>query len=518
MNITHGLRRALQVNPQGIAILEGERKSSWTDVGERVSRFAGALRQLGVAKGDRVAVLMLNSGRYLELYLAVGWAGAVIVPLNIRWNLVENRDALQDCGARLLIVDNAFMGAGRALAAPIPALTLVHADEGEPPADVAGYKSLLAAASPIPDAMAGRDDLAGIFYTGGTTGRSKGVMLSHGNLMADALQFLAEGLFSRDDVYLHAAPMFHLANGAAMYQMLLNAGTNAIIKAFSPEAVAQAIERYRVTYTLLVPTMIQMFVDHPGIGGRDLSSLRQIVYGASPISEALLDRAMANLPGVRFVQAYGMTELSPAATVLMPEEHVGAGRAKGRHRSGGRALLGVEVKIVDTEDRPVGPGTVGEIVVRGDVVMMGYWNRPEETAKAVIDGWMHTGDGGYMDEDGFVYIVDRIKDMIITGGENVYSTEVENVVAQYPGVLQCALIGIPDPRWGEAVHAVVVVKAGTTVDAADLIAFCKERIAGYKCPHSVDVRTDPLPMSGAGKILKRELRRPFWEGRDRHVA
>ena len=247
--------------------------------------------------------------------------------------------------------------------------------------------------------------------------------------------------------------------------------------------------------------MIQMLVDHPGIGGRDLSSLRQIVYGASPISEALLDRAMACLPGVRFVQAYGMTELSPGATVLMPEEHVGAGRAKGRHRSGGRALLGVEVKIVDTEDRPVGPGTVGEIVVRGDVVMMGYWNRPEETAKAVIDGWMHTGDGGYMDEDGFVYIVDRIKDMIITGGENVYSTEVENVVAQYPGVLQCALIGIPDPRWGEAVHAVVVVKAGTTVDAADLIAFCKERIAGYKCPHSVDVRTDPLPMSGAGKIL-----------------
>ncbi len=518
MNITHGLRRALQVNPQGIAILEGERKSSWSDVGERVSRLAGALRQLGVAKGDRVAVLMLNSGRYLELYLAVGWAGAVIVPLNIRWSVAENRDALQDCGARLLIVDDAFLEAGRALTAPIPALTLVHADEGEPPADVTGYESLLAAANPIPDAMADRDDLAGIFYTGGTTGRSKGVMLSHGNLMADALQFLAEGLFSQEVVYLHAAPMFHLANGAAMYCMLLSAGTNAIIKAFSPEVVAHAIERYRVTHMLLVPTMIQMFVDHPGIGGRDLSSLRQIVYGASPISEALLDRAMTCLPGVRFVQAYGMTELSPGATVLMPEQHIGAGRAKGRHRSGGRAFLGVEVRIVDGDDRPVPPGTVGEIVVRGDVVMMGYWNRPEETAKAVIDGWMHTGDGGYMDEDGFVYVVDRIKDMIITGGENVYSTEVENVVAQYPGVVQCAVIGIPDSRWGEAVHVVVVVKAGTTVDAADLIAFCKERIAGYKCPHSVDVRTAPLPMSGAGKILKRELRRPFWEGQDRRVA
>jgi long-chain acyl-CoA synthetase len=518
MNITHGLRRALQINPLGIAVLEGERKWTWAEVGERVSRLAGALRQRGVSKGDRVAVLMLNGGRYLELYLAVGWAGAVIVPLNIRWSVAENRDVLQDCGAGMLIVDNAFMEAGRALAATIPALTLVHADEGEPPTDVAGYESLLAAANPIPDAIAGRDDLSGIFYTGGTTGRSKGVMLSHGNLMANALQALAEGLHSPNPIYLHAAPMFHLANGGAMYCMLLTASTNAIIKAFSPEAVAQAIERFRVTDVMLVPTMIQMFVDHPGIAGRDLSSLRQIVYGASPISEALLDRAMARLPGVRFIQAYGMTELSPAATMLSAEEHVGAGRAKGRHRSGGRAMLGVEVKIVDTEDRPVAPGTVGEIVVRGDTVMMGYWNRPEETAKAVVDGWMHTGDGGYMDEDGFVYVVDRIKDMIITGGENVYSTEVENVVAQYPGVLQCAVIGVPDARWGEAVHAIVAVKAGTTVEAVDLINFCKERIAGYKCPHSVDVRTDPLPMSGAGKILKRELRRPFWEGQDRRVA
>ena len=518
MNITHGLRRALQVNPHGIAILEGERKLTWAEIGERVSRLAAALRQLGVGKGDRVAVLMLNSSRYLELYLTVGWAGAVIVPLNIRWSVAENRDALQDCGAGLLAVDDAFLEVGTALAAAVPGLALVHADAGDPPANVSGYESLLAAAKPIPDAMAGRDDLAGIFYTGGTTGRSKGVMLSHGYLMFNALQFLAEDGFALNSNYLHAAPMFHLANGGAMYCMLLTAGTNAIIKAFSPEAVAQAIERFRVTDALLVPTMIQMFVDHPGIAGRDFSSLQQIVYGASPISEALLDRAMARLPGVRFMQAYGMTELSPCATVLMPEEHVGAGRAKGRHRSGGRAALGVEVRIVDANDQPVPAGTVGEIAVRGDNVMIGYWNRPEETAKAIVDGWMHTGDGGYMDQDGFVYIVDRIKDMIVTGGENVYSTEVENVVAQYPAVLQCAVIGIPDPHWGEAVHAIVVVKPGATLDAADLIAFCKERIAGYKCPRSVDVRTDPLPVSGAGKILKRELRRPFWENQGRRVA
>ncbi len=477
MNITHGLRRALQVNPRGIAILEGERILTWAEVGERVGRVAGALRQRGVAKGDRVAVLMLNSSRYLELYLAVGWTAAVIVPLNIRWSVAENRDALQDCGARLLIVDNAFMEAGRALAAAIPGLALIHADDSEPPANIVGYESLLAAANAVPDAMAGRDELAGIFYTGGTTGRSKGVMLSHGNLMANALQCLAEGFFSPNTIYLHAAPMFHLANGAAMYCMLLTAGTNAIIKAFSPEAVTQAIERFRVTYTLLVPTMIQMLVDHPGIEGRDLTSLQQVAYGGSPISGAVLDRSMARLPGVRFYQAYGMTELSPCATILMPEEHVGAGRAKGRQRSGGRAALGVEVRIVDANDQPVPRGTIGEIVVRGDTVMMGYWNRPEETAKAIIDGWMHTGDGGYMDEDGFVYIVDRIKDMIVTGGENVYSTEVENVVAQYPGVLQCAVIGIPDARWGEAVHAIIVVKVGTKVDAADLIAFCKNAMA-----------------------------------------
>jgi long-chain acyl-CoA synthetase len=518
MNITHGLRRALQVKPHAVAILEGDRTLTWAELGERVARLAGALRQLGVTKGDRVAVLMQNSVRYLELYLAVGWAGAIVVPLNIRWSVAENRSALEDCAARLLVIDDAFVDAGKALAAGIPALTLMHADDGAPPAGVVGYEARLAAAAAIPDAMAGRDDPAGIFYTGGTTGRSKGVTLSHGNLTFNALQSLAEGVFPPDAIYLHAPPMFHIANGWSMYCMMINGGTNVVIRAFTPEAAAAAIERFRVTHTLFVPTMIQMFVDHPGIAGYDLSSLRQIVYGASPIAEALLDRAMARLPGVRFMQAYGMTELSPLATILSPEDHVGEGRAKGRHRSGGRASLGVEIQIVDADGQPVPPRTVGEIAVRGDNVMTGYWNRPDETAKAIVDGWMHTGDGGYMDEDGFVYIVDRIKDMIITGGENVYSTEVENVVAQHPAVQQCAVIGVPHPHWGEAVHAVVVCKPGASLDPAELIAFCKERIGHYKCPRSVDVRTEPLPISGAGKILKRELRRPFWEGKDRRVA
>ena len=518
MNITHGLRRALQVNPNGLAIVCGERRRNWREVGERVSRLAAGIRALGAGIGDRVAVLSLNSDRYLELYLAAGWSGTVIVPLNIRWSPLENEDAMRDCRANILFVDKAFAPIGAALAKPIPGLKLVYADNDETPAGMEGYEALIERNGPMPDAMRDSADLAGIFYTGGTTGRSKGVMLSHGNLMANAMNALGEGLWPSTSIYLHAAPMFHLANGAAMYSVLLSGGSNVIIQGFTPDGVASAMQKERVTDVLLVPTMIQMFVDHPTLGTYDLSALKNISYGASPISEAVLSRAMKALPHVQFIQAYGMTELSPIATVLHWKEHIGEGRAKGRQRAAGRATLGCEIKIVDADDKTVANGTVGEIAVRGDNVMMGYWERPEETARAVIDGWMHTGDGGYMDDDGFVYVVDRVKDMIISGGENVYSAEVENALAQHPAVAQCAVIGIPNERWGEQVHAIVVAKNGASATSEELIEFCKTLIAGYKCPRSVDVTTTPLPLSGAGKILKRELRKPFWENRERRVS
>ncbi|KJC55823.1 fatty-acid--CoA ligase [Bradyrhizobium sp. LTSPM299] len=518
MNITHGLRRALQVNPNGLAVVCGERRRNWGEVGARVARLAAAIRGLGAKDGDRVAILSLNSDRYLELYLAVGWAGAVIVPLNIRWSQLENEDAMRDCRATILFVDKAFAPVGATLAKAIPELKLVYADEGETPEGMENYEALIARSEPVPDAMRKRDDLAGIFYTGGTTGRSKGVMLSHGNLMANALNALGEGLWPGTSVYLHAAPMFHLANGAAMYSVLLSGGSNVVIQGFTPDGVAAAVQRERVTDVLLVPTMIQMFVDHPTLGNYDLSSLKRISYGASVISDAVLMRAMKALPHVEFTQAYGMTELSPIATILHWREHIGDGRAKGRHRGAGRATLGAEVKIVDAEDKVVPLGTVGEIAVRGDMVMMGYWERPEETARAVIDGWMHTGDGGYMDADGYVYVVDRVKDMIISGGENVYSAEVENALAQHPAVAQCAVIGIPSERWGEQVHAVVVMKGGAGATPEELMEHCKTLIAGYKCPRSVDITSTPLPLSGAGKILKRELRKPYWENRERRVS
>ncbi|KIZ47302.1 AMP-binding protein, partial [Rhodopseudomonas palustris] len=291
MNTTHGLRRALQINPDGLATVYGARRRNWREVGERVARLAAGLRGLGAEPGDRVAVLSLNSDRYLELYLATAWAGAVIVPLNTRWSPLENEDALRDCRANVLVVDQAFAATGATLAKALPELKLVYADDGDIPSGMDDYEALIGRSAPIPDAMRQAADLAGIFYTGGTTGRSKGVMLSHGNLMANALNALGEGMFPGTATYLHAAPMFHLANGAAMYSLLLSGGANVMIQAFTPEGVMAAVQNERVTDVLLVPTMIQMLVDHPALASHDMSSLTSLAYGASPISEAVLDRA-----------------------------------------------------------------------------------------------------------------------------------------------------------------------------------------------------------------------------------
>ena len=520
MNTTYGLRRALLLNRNGVAVMSQGRQRTFAELGDRVARLASALNEIGVEEGERVAVLSLNQDRYLELYLGVAWAGAVIVPLNIRWSLLENEDAIRDCRPKIVVVDAAFAKMGLAIAEKAGGLRAVYADDAPNPAPekMLDYEELVAKTAPIPDTEVDPEKLAGIFYTGGTTGRSKGVMLSHRNLMSNARNMLAEDRLAGPRVYLHVAPMFHLANVSAMYSYLLGGDTHAMIRMFSSEGVARAIETFRVTDTALVPTMIQMFVDDPSIGKYDLSLLRRIAYGASPISEAVLDRAIARLPNVEFVQAYGMTELSPCATYLPWNDHIGEGRAKGRHRSGGRPCYMVDVRVVDPLDNEVPRRKVGEIVARGETVMMGYWERQEETGKAIVDGWMHTGDGGYMDEDGYVYIVDRIKDMIVTGGENVYSVEVERCIAQHPAVAQCAVIGVPSDKWGEAVHAVVMRKPGAEATEEDIIAFCKERIAGYKCPRSVKIQDEMLPLSGAGKILKRELRKPFWEGFARNVS
>ncbi len=519
MYITQPLHRAVQQHPDKVALRCGRRSVTFRALADRVARLAGALQRLGMAPGDRVAMLALNADRYFEYMIAVPWGGGVINPCNIRWSAAEILYSLEDSGSRLLFVDDAYLPVARKLQADSATpLTVIHCGDGRAPDGMLGYEELIAGAQPVPDAVRRGDDLLGLFYTGGTTGRPKGVMIGHKGMYASLLSLLAEGLAPEGSVYLHAAPMFHVADIGMSGVQWVRGNTQSFIGSFSPEAVVEAIERDRVTHVLLVPTMIQMLVDHPVIRqGRDLSSLRCIVYGASPISEAVLDRAMAVLPGVDFIQAYGMTELSPLATICPAEYHTPEGRKRGKLRSAGRASFCTEVRIVNGQDREVPRGTVGEVAVRGPNVMQGYWNMPELTAETVRDGWMHTGDGAYMDDDGFIFVVDRVKDMIISGGENVYSAEVENTVAQHPAVATCAVIGIPSAEWGESVHAVVVLKSGASLTDQELIRFCKERIAGYKCPRSVDF-VDALPVSGAGKVLKTALRAPFWKDRKSQVA
>ncbi len=518
MNVTYGLRRALQLNPGGLATTFGTRHRNWGETGERVGRLAAGLRGLGVEPGGRVAVLALNSDRYLEAYLAIAWAGAVAVPLNIRWSAREVEDALDDCAPGVLMADAAFGALAGQLSHAFSGMRLVHTDDADAPAGTEHVEALIGRSAPVPDAMREGGDLAGIFYTGGTTGRSKGVMLSRTNVTTNALNSLSEGIWSPAMRYMHAAPMFHLASGMGMYAALLQGGSNVMVQGFAPEGVMATIAAERVTDTLLMPTMIQMLVDHPARAQHDLSSLRRVVYGASPMSSAVLARAITSLPDAAFIQAYGMTELSPCATLLHWSEHSGEGHAKQRDKGAGRAAIGCEVRVVDLDRNPVPAGTVGEVAVRGDTVMLGYWNRPEETARALVGGWMHTGDRGVLDADGFLTVVDRIKDMIITDGENVYSVEVENAIAQHPDVAQCAVIGTPSEQSGEQVHAVIVPRPDAAPTAEQVLAFCRTLLGGFKCPRSVDIRNSPLPLSGAGKVLKRELRAPFWDRHERRVG
>ncbi len=518
MYLTQGLHRSLQLQPDRVATTFRGRRRTFGQLGERVARLAAGLRGLGLQANDRVGMLALNSDRYLEYMMAVWWAGGVLNPVNIRWSVPEIVYSLDDCDTGILLIDGHFlrMADGIAAAAKRKPL-LIHVGDDAAPAGMIGFEDLVEGSAPMADAGRGGDDLAAIMYTGGTTGLPKGVMQSHLNLWASGVQRMADASLLRDSTTLHAAPLFHTAAMARAVMQFAAGESHAVVPMFDAREVLQTIERERVTELLLVPTMLQALLAHPDFARHDLSSLRRLAYGASPISAALLESAMASLPAVEFFHAYGLTEASPVVSVNPPENHGPEGRANGRYRSVGRPCFGIHVKVVDPQGHELPRGEVGEIILRGANVMQGYWNKPEETAGALRDGWLWTGDGAYMDDEGYLFIVDRMKDMIVSGGENVFSAEVENVIARHPAVAACAVIGVPDERWGEAVHAVVVLKPGGELDAQALRAHCHDHIAGYKCPKSIEFRTE-LPLSGAGKVLKKDLRAPFWQGRTRAVG
>ena len=517
MQFTLALKRAQQLHADRIATVCNGRIRSYGEMYDRVGRLAGALRQNGVRDGDRVAMLGLNSDWYLEYYCAVPWAGAVLNPVNFRWSLPEIIYSLNDSQSTAIFVDEHHAKHIDALLDGCPFLRLVvFAGDGPCPEFAKGTEDLIAASEPIPDQDVSGDSIFGVFYTGGTTGAPKGVLLSHNNICSSALGLLAEGVFQEGSVGLHAAPMFHLADMMTTTCLLMRGGTHTMLPAYRPETVMDLITRHKITDLLLVPAMLRALVDHPAAQPGLFSTVKHVLYGASPASESLLDRAMAKLPTAEFVQVYGMTELAATATILPFSEHKAESRAKGRLRSAGRPFIHTYIKVVDGTGKELPRGEVGEIVVRGPNVMQGYVGNSDATAAALRGGWMHTGDAGSMDGEGFVYIVDRIKDMIISGGENVYCAEVENVVAKHPAVAACAVFGIPSPDWGESVHVAVVLKPDRTISHDELYAHCKTHIAGYKCPRSLEVR-DSLPISGAGKVLKTELRAPYWSGQTRAV-
>jgi long-chain acyl-CoA synthetase len=524
VQITQTLHRAVSRKPSGIATICGARRHSFTQLRDRVSRLAGALRGLGVRHGDRVGILSLNSDRYIEYYMAVPWAGAVVNPVNTHWDADDIAYTLDDCDTKILLIDDAFLPILPDLLRRSTALrTLIYiGDEALP--DVIGmlsYEALIAAATPIPDARRSGSDIAGIFYTGGTTGFPKGVTLSHDALCQNSLLAVAEGMARAGSIGLHAAPLFRIAAITMMGFLWTVGGTHVTLPSFSPLPVLEAIEREQINTTALVPIMIQMLVDHPDAKTFDLSSLETLIYGASPINEPLVERAVALLPQTDFIQIYGMTELAPIINILPGTFTTPEGRKRGKIRSVGQPSLGIDVCIIDADGREVAVGEVGEVIVRSPGVMLGYWNKKEETAQALRrpgrEGWMHTGDAGRIDEDGFLFLVDRKQDIIICGGENIYSVDIEQAVAKHAAVAACAVIGVPDAVLGERAHAVIVLKPGASACEDDILTHCKTVLKDTKCPTSVAFVT-ALPLSGAGKVLKSKLRETWSNGRSQKVA
>lgn len=514
MLLTQSFRRAVQIAAQRTATIDGSEELTWAQVAARVERVAGGLAAHGVKAGDRVALLAHNSARFLEAVHATLWLGAVSVPLNTRWSQAELAYGIEDSAPVAIFVDVEFLETARKLRAEIsPHMVIICLTAGGTSShDVLDLESMIGASEPAPSSFGPVDTLAMICYTGGTTGQSKGVMLSHLALWSSALGFGADvrDLAHESSTSLLVMPLFHVGGLLSMFAMTLGAGCCVFLRTFDPVAVMGIVQARRVTHLILVPTMIRMILDRRELPDYDLSSIKVLSYGASPMTEGQIRETLEKLPGVNLQQSYGQTELSPYISKLSMEQHLSDDSGPARLTSVGHAGIVSEIIIADDDLRELPRRDVGEILVRGPHTMTGYWRKPDETAATLVNGWVRTGDVGWMDEDGFVYIVDRKKDMIVSGAENVYSTEVENALSSHPAVATAVVIGIPHAQWGEAVHAIIVCREGRTASERDLIEHCQARIARFKCPRSVEFRTAPLPLSAAGKILKRELRKPYW--------
>ena len=520
MHITQWIFRAeQQFGDREATEFEG-RVHTWRQTADRVRRLAGALEGLGLQANDPIALLGTNSDNYLEGIYGIPLMGGIVVPMNIRWAVPEHVYSLQDSETKAILFDKSFLKVAEQIRSedtPVQHYVYMGA-EADCPEWAQSLEGLIRSANPVEEFRHAERNVAGYFYTGGTTGFPKGVVQTHEAIYASSIALVA-AMRERggECVCLHAAPMFHMADLAQTFGHTILGSKHVIVGQFEPRNLLRTLKESGVTHSLLVPAMIQLTFDHPEFEVNAFETVRFLAYGGSPMSEGLVRRVIEMVPHVKLFQAYGQTELAPMATLLEPEDHVTEGDRSRLLRSAGRACTSVMIRIEDEDGKVLPSGEVGEVCVSGPNAMLEYLNKPEETAKALQNGWIHTGDAGYLDDEGYLFIVDRTKDMIVSGGENVFSSEVESAVSTHPSVMQVAVVGIPDEKWGEAVHAIVIPKPGAERDAQAIIDHCRSKIAGYKCPKSVEFREEPMPLSGAGKVLKRELRAPYWEGRERRV-
>ena len=516
MDIWKILERAISLYPDKTAVVAGDQSFTYSQVGKRTTALAQFFQQNGVKAEDRIAVLEYNSNHYMESYYAAAGNGAILCPLNYRLSATEIAFILNDSGAKWLIVNSAFTPViAEVLSQKHPLQGLLWI--GDQPTlttdlPIFRYEEVVnISAEGFQSTRVESDQTAHLYYTSGTTGKPKGVMLTHRNICLHALGTIAELKLVDSDVWGHIAPMFHLADAWAIFAITWVGGRHVMVKNFDPETVMETIEREKITISNLIPTMLNLMVKHPKADSYDYSSFRVILSGGAPIAPELVRTIMETF-ACDYIQTYGMTETSPYLTLSILKEHLQnlpPEKQMFYKVKTGRPFVAVDLKVVDPEGVTVAPDDeqVGEIWVRGDTVTPGYWNRPEETKNAFREGWLCTGDLAVLDSEGYVNIVDRKKDMIVSGGENIYSIEVENVLYMHSKILEAAVFGVPDPKWGEAVTAVVVLKEGQHISAADILDFCKKHLSSYKVPKSVSFLTE-LPKTGSGKIYKKGLRDP----------
>jgi len=517
MRIGDLLTRAARCYPDKEAVVFEETRLTYRQVNERTNRLAAALTDMGVKRGDRVGVVCHNSHNFTEIFFACAKIGAASTNLNWRLSPKELAFLINDAGPDIVFFSKRFEYLFEPMKADIKKKTRFVAVDGVFAKDMIDYEKLIAKYKPDePRVTVAEDDTVLLLYTSGTTGRPKGVMLTHKNMIANCVSTIIEMEMTRDWNILGLLPIFHVGIFVLIDMVWIGAKVT-YVHSFDPVAIFELVQKEKTNVTAFTPVIFKFLLDHPDIDKYDLSSLKTIIYATAPMPVELLKRSIKRF-NCGFIQFFGMTETSPTLTMLVREDHLLEGpeyKIKWLG-SAGRPVSNVQVRVIDEKGKDCPPGVIGEIIGKGDNVMKGYYNMPEATVEAIRDGWYYSGDMGYFDEYGYLFIADRKKDMIISGGENIYPREVEEAILLLDGVADVSVIGVPDDAWGEAVKAIVVKKPGAELTEATGIEHCKKNIASYKKPKSVDF-VEALPRSALGKVLKHELREPYWKGRERKV-